>query len=112
MAAGREPLAAHYYYARVYAGKRGGKLDKVHPAETAALHGGFIMPAYPEKVERVNVPQADVFKRLFNVFRYEGRVLHLRKGRYKYVAFLGAVYGVLQPFFVHGKVYHGHSPLL
>ena len=70
------------------------------------------MPAYPEKVQRVNVPQADVFKRLFNVFRYEGRVLHLRKGRYKYVAFLGAVYGVLQPFFVHGKVYHGHSPLL
>jgi hypothetical protein len=56
------------------------------------------MPADPEKIQRIDVPQPDVFQPGYNGFRNPAGVLLLLKGGDNDVFFSGSFYGSFKRF--------------
>ena len=80
MTAGGEPLADHDDNPGLYAGQAGGDLDEVYAAIGAALHSGLVMPGDAEQVQRIYVPQADLFEAFLYLLGNQIRILHLGEG--------------------------------
>ena len=80
MTAGGEPLADHDDDPGLYAGQAGGDLDEVYAAIGAALHSGLVMPGDAEQVQRIYVPQADLFEAFLYLLGNQIRILHLGEG--------------------------------
>ncbi|MDD3767363.1 MAG: hypothetical protein PHE14_07400 [Aminobacterium colombiense] len=73
---------------------------------------GLVLPGYAEKVYWVYIPKTGVLKTLLDlVGGITIRILHLLEGGYYYVALLGSLYCLLEPFLVNGQIDHSLSLL-
>ena len=107
MAAGGEPLAGHRDDAAGHAGQNGRDLNVVRDGlEQRALDLGLVLPRDAEQVQRVDVPHANGFQLLLDLFGNGLRMLHLRDGRDDDAVFLGLLDIMRKALFVDGQIDH------
>ena len=78
---GRKELADQADDPRVDAGQRRRKLDPVAVVEQPAAFDRLVLPGDAKQVDRIDIPQADVFEPLLDLLRHRLRIAHLGERR-------------------------------
>ena len=112
MAAGREPFAGQNDDAGFDSGQCGRNFDEIDITERAAAGLRLVAPGDTEKVQRIQVPEADILQLVLNLVGNQIRIAHLSESRNDNASLTRANNRTLEIVTVHGKIDHIFSPVL